>query len=32
MFIIRWLDNHKLEQGFAFTITHSKKDKEDGLP
>ena len=28
---IRWLDNHGLEQGFAFTITHSEKDK-DGLP
>ena len=32
VFIIRWLDNHGLEQGFAFTITHSEKDKEDGLP
>ncbi|PKK61223.1 hypothetical protein RhiirC2_792136 [Rhizophagus irregularis] len=27
-----WFDNHGLERGFAFTITHSEKDKEDGLP
>ena len=29
---IRWLDNHGIEHGFAFTITHSEKDKEDGFP
>ena len=29
---IRWLNNHGLEQGFAFTITHSEKDKDNGLP
>jgi hypothetical protein len=29
---IRWFNNHGLERGFAFTITHSEKDKEDGLP
>ncbi|RIB17033.1 hypothetical protein C2G38_2188426 [Gigaspora rosea] len=28
----RWLDNHGKEYGFAFTITHSEKDKEDGIP
>ena len=31
-FILRWLENHGLEQGFAFTITHSNKDRQDGLP
>src|SRR4051794_24893548 len=31
-FILRWLANHELEQGFAFTITHSDKDRQDGLP
>ncbi|RIB21559.1 hypothetical protein C2G38_2176301 [Gigaspora rosea] len=29
---MRWLDNHEKEYGFAFTITHSEKDKEDGIP
>ncbi|CAG8852765.1 45397_t:CDS:2, partial [Gigaspora margarita] len=28
----KWLDNHGLESGFAFTITHSEKDKEDKIP
>ncbi|RHZ90045.1 hypothetical protein Glove_9g61 [Diversispora epigaea] len=28
----KWLENHGLEQGFAFTITHSEKDKKNGLP
>ncbi|CAG8584874.1 8742_t:CDS:2 [Diversispora eburnea] len=27
-----WLKNYGLEQGFAFTITHSEKDKNDGIP
>ncbi|CAG8854596.1 45475_t:CDS:2, partial [Gigaspora margarita] len=27
----KWLDNHGLESGFAFTITHSEKDKEDKI-
>ncbi|CAG8704310.1 5391_t:CDS:2, partial [Funneliformis caledonium] len=27
-----WLENHELEQGFAFTITHSDKDKDDDFP
>ncbi|CAG8655849.1 245_t:CDS:2, partial [Diversispora eburnea] len=27
-----WLKNYGLEQGFAITITHSEKDKKDGLP
>ncbi|CAG8638633.1 5450_t:CDS:2, partial [Diversispora eburnea] len=27
----KWIKNHRLEQGFAFTITHNEKDKEDGL-
>ncbi|CAG8724192.1 1521_t:CDS:2, partial [Rhizophagus irregularis] len=27
-----FLENHGLERGFAFTITHSDKDKEDGFP
>ncbi|CAB4479910.1 unnamed protein product [Rhizophagus irregularis] len=27
-----WLDKHGLEQGFAFTITHSDKDKHDSFP
>src|SRR5687768_3603993 len=30
--LLRWLENHGLEQGFAFTITHSDKDKDDGFP
>ncbi|CAB5383718.1 unnamed protein product [Rhizophagus irregularis] len=29
---IRWFNNHGLEQGFTFIITHSEKDKEDSLP
>ncbi|CAG8608969.1 1931_t:CDS:2, partial [Cetraspora pellucida] len=28
----RWLDNHGVEHGFAFTVTHSEKDKEDRIP
>ncbi|CAG8769329.1 16861_t:CDS:2, partial [Gigaspora margarita] len=28
----KWLDNHGLESGFVFTITHSEKDKEDKIP
>ncbi|CAB5310046.1 unnamed protein product [Rhizophagus irregularis] len=28
----KWLDKHGLEQGFAFTITHSDKDKHDSFP
>ncbi|CAG8676325.1 1684_t:CDS:2 [Gigaspora margarita] len=28
----QWLDNHGKEYGFTFTITHSKKDKENGIP
>ncbi|CAG8816336.1 14647_t:CDS:2, partial [Cetraspora pellucida] len=28
----KWVDNHGTECGFAFTITHSEKDKEDGIP
>ncbi|RGB24467.1 hypothetical protein C1646_676363 [Rhizophagus diaphanus] len=28
----KFLENHGLERGFAFTITHSDKDKEDGFP
>ncbi|RIB27530.1 hypothetical protein C2G38_2160395 [Gigaspora rosea] len=27
-----WLQGHGLEYGFAFMITHSEKDKEDGIP
>ncbi|PKB95888.1 hypothetical protein RhiirA5_435839 [Rhizophagus irregularis] len=27
-----WFNNHGLEQGFTFIITHSEKDKEDSLP
>ncbi|CAB5359026.1 unnamed protein product [Rhizophagus irregularis] len=27
-----WLDKHGLEQGFAFTITHSDKDKHNSFP
>ncbi|CAG8515157.1 16229_t:CDS:2 [Funneliformis mosseae] len=27
-----FLKNHRLEQGFAFTITYSDKDKDDGFP
>ncbi|RHZ69350.1 hypothetical protein Glove_284g28 [Diversispora epigaea] len=30
--IDNWLKNHGLEQGFTFTITHSKKDKNDEIP
>ncbi|CAB4425491.1 unnamed protein product [Rhizophagus irregularis] len=26
-----WLDKHGLEQDFAFTITHSDKDKHDSF-
>jgi hypothetical protein len=29
---IRLFNNHGLERDFAFTITHSEKDKEDSLP
>ena len=31
-FFTRWLENHGLERGFALTITHSDKDKDDGFP
>ncbi|CAG8519869.1 8953_t:CDS:2 [Racocetra fulgida] len=27
----QWTDNHRLERGFAFIITHSEKDKEDSV-
>ncbi|CAG8818237.1 4599_t:CDS:2, partial [Gigaspora margarita] len=27
-----WLNNHEIENSFAFTITYSEKDKEDGIP
>ncbi|CAG8835135.1 45892_t:CDS:2, partial [Gigaspora margarita] len=30
--IDEWLKFHRLEQGFAFTITHSDKDKSNNLP
>ncbi|CAG8598928.1 13144_t:CDS:2, partial [Funneliformis mosseae] len=26
-----WLENHGLEQDFAFTITHNDKNKDDGF-
>ncbi|CAG8800778.1 20326_t:CDS:2, partial [Gigaspora margarita] len=28
----KWFNSHGLENGFAFMITYSKKDKEDGIP
>ncbi|CAG8843568.1 44132_t:CDS:1, partial [Gigaspora margarita] len=28
----KWFNSHGLENRFAFTITHSEKNKEDGIP